>query len=158
MTTGTRGETLEKPSTTLSRKRQKVAGRRAKVAKILRKRDRDGNPVFSSTRCGRRRRRWSSNDPRSQRTLTAGAKYLVRPKAADITSAHKEKRCSARTGPLLSKDPTKITFVDDVIFSFPGRAFVVWGAKNSVFWRSFGPAFQTAQCRQKWTARCVTKR
>ena len=43
-------------------------------------------------------------------------------------------------------------------FSFPGGAFVVWGAKNSVFWRSFGPAFQKSPCHQKWTAHCVAKR
>ena len=34
-------------------------------------------------------------------------------------------------------------------FSFPDRAFVVWGAKNSVLRRSFGPAFQYAACHQK---------
>ena len=86
---------------------------------MLRKRSRDGSPVFNSTREMQRallqedvgvHRSTLSRDLRA-----VGARYLVRPKTADITPAHKEKRCSHAQG-LLSKDPTKIIFTDESLF------------------------------------------
>ena len=87
-----------------------MSERRAKVATMLRGRGRAGSPaVFNGTRemhedSGVHRstlsRDWRAVD----------ARYLFRPKTADITAAHK--RCSHAQG-LLSKDPTKIIFTDE---------------------------------------------
>jgi hypothetical protein len=87
---------------------------------MLQKRSRDGSPVFNSTRKMQRALlqedvgvHWSTL---SRDLRAVGARYLFRPKTADLTAAHKEKRFS----PLRSKELTKIIVTDESLFDCAG--------------------------------------
>ena len=72
-----------------------------------------------------------------------GATYRARPKTADLTTGHKEKRCALGKA-LLSKDPWKIIFTDESLFDCADTERCQWVVKGGK---------PEPRITAKWTAR-----
>ena len=116
---GVRDATPPRGDTTPSPKKKEIAGRQKKVARLLRKRTRDGEYVINSSRDMQRAlleeevevcRATVVNDIHA-----AGARYKARPRTADMTPDHIRKRKEAAQT-LLAPAPEQIIFSDESLF------------------------------------------
>ena len=130
---GVRDAAIPSAPTTPSPKKKEIAQRRRRVDALLRKRDREGNPVVKSARDMQRALLEAAVEV-DRSTITrdlqaVGATYRARPKTADLTTGHKEKRCALGKA-LLSKDPRKIIFTDESLFDCADTERCQWVVKG----------------------------
>ena len=130
---GQRADEPERGPTTTSQKKGEIASRRRVVARLMRKRDRDGNYVVESSR-DLQAALLDEGVQASRRTAVSdmhavGGKYVSRPKTADLTARHMKRRVDAARD-LLAAPAEKILFSDESLFNCSDMQRKQWVPKG----------------------------
>jgi transposase len=130
---GQRADEPERGPTTTSQKKGEIASRRRVVARLMRKRDRDGNYVVESSR-DLQAALLDEGVQASRRTAVSdmhavGGKYVSRPRTADLTARHMKRRVDAARD-LLAAPVEKILFSDESLFNCSDMQRKQWVRKG----------------------------